>query len=89
MTLNPLAKPPMKSVSRIDTSSRRRYGRSLNFRGNFPGDSSFLTAFSALSVVMLGLDPSIHATSCGVPGNVDPRVKPEDDEGRGSASIKA
>ncbi len=32
-----------------------------------------------LSSVMLGLDPSIHATSEDVTWYVDPRVKPEDD----------
>ena len=30
---------------------------------------------------MLGLVPGIHATSGGVPWDVDPRVKPEDDGG--------
>jgi len=34
---------------------------------------------------MLGLDPGIHATSGGVPWDVDPRVKPEDDGGEEKA----
>jgi len=38
---------------------------------------------------MLGLDPSIHAASCGVPWSVDPGVKPEDDGERSGESVKA
>ena len=37
---------------------------------------------------MLGLDPGIHATSGGVPWDVDPRVKPEDDGGEEKATYK-
>ncbi|KQM33273.1 hypothetical protein ASF03_05915 [Rhizobium sp. Leaf68] len=39
-----------------------------------------------LSVVILGLDPRIHVFQLLNDGEVDPRVKPEDDGRRGSAS---